>query len=224
MIKNKTFLYSVAFLAMTIPSQGRFVYGLVLVLELLLLEAVGTLFKLLASKLKFNDIASYFVMMFVISFTILFRQIFAILYSEIILTMGFIIYFPAVSTILFYTVFEAEQTTLGNALKTNLLKILKFSFPILCFFLFRDIAGYGTITFFGSNHQLYEKLIFNPQKIGALSFFASIPGALILSASLIYLLILAKNQIMAHAAIQNEQNAPAHNATAQTAPSQGETK
>lgn len=199
MIRNKTFLYSVTFLAMTIPAQGRFVYGIILVLELLLLELAGTLLKALTTKLKFTEIASYFVMMMLIAITILFRQILAIMYSEIVLTIGLIIYFPTVSTILFYTIFENEYENLGASLKANLIKILRFSLPVLLFYFFRDIAGYGTITFFGSNHQLYEKILFNPERIGIFMFFASIPGAYIITGVLIYLLIFTKNQVMKHA-------------------------
>ena len=198
MIRNKTFLYSVTFLAMTIPAQGRFVFGVILVLELFFLELFGTLLKALTTKLKFQDIATYFVMMMMISITIMFRQLLAIFYSEIALSLGLIIYFPTVSSIFFYTIFENEYENLGNALKTNLYKILRFSLPLLLFFFFRDIAGYGTITFFGSNHQMYEKILFNPDRIGVFMFFASIPGAYIITGVFIYLLIFAKNQIMAH--------------------------
>ena len=198
MIRNKTFLYSVTFLAMTIPAQGRFVFGVILVLELFFLELFGTLLKALTTKLKFQDIATYFVMMMMISITIMFRQLLAIFYSEIALSLGLIIYFPTVSSIFFYTIFENEYENLGSALKTNLYKILRFSLPVLLFFFFRDIAGYGTITFFGSNHQMYEKILFNPERIGVFMFFASIPGAYIITGVLIYLLIFAKNQIMAH--------------------------
>lgn len=198
MIRNKTFLYSVTFLAMTIPAQGRFVFGVILVLELFFLELFGTLLKALTTKLKFQDIATYFVMMMMISITIMFRQLLAIFYSEIALSLGLIIYFPTVSSIIFYTIFENEYENLGSALKTNLYKILRFSLPLLLFFFFRDIAGYGTITFFGSNHQMYEKILFNPDRIGVFMFFASIPGAYIITGVFIYLLIFAKNQIMAH--------------------------
>lgn len=198
MIRNKTFLYSVTFLAMTIPAQGRFVFGVILVLELFFLELFGTLLKALTTKLKFQDIATYFVMMMMISITIMFRQLLAIFYSEIALSLGLIIYFPTVSSIFFYTIFENEYENLGSALKTNLYKILRFSLPLLLFFFFRDIAGYGTITFFGSNHQMYEKILFNPDRIGVFMFFASIPGAYIITGVFIYLLIFAKNQIMAH--------------------------
>ena len=106
MIRNKTFLYSVTFLAMTIPAQGRFVFGVILVLELFFLELFGTLLKALTTKLKFQDIATYFVMMMMISITIMFRQLLAIFYSEIALSLGLIIYFPTVSSIFFYTIFE----------------------------------------------------------------------------------------------------------------------
>ena len=45
---------------------------------------------------------------------------------------------------------------------------------------------------------MYEKILFNPERIGVFMFFASIPGAYIITGVLIYLLIFAKNQIMAH--------------------------
>lgn len=205
MINNKTFLYSVAFLSMTIPVQGRFVYGVILVLELILLELSGTLFRFLAKKLKFNDIASYFSLMLIISITILYRQILAITYSEIVLSMGFIIYFPAVSDFLIHTVFENQESQLSKVLKTNFCKVLIFSIPILIFFLFRDLACYGTFTFFGHNHKMFEKIIMNPDNIGVFMFFASIPGSLILAGALIYLLIFIKNKTLQYSQTKEEQ-------------------
>ena len=209
MINNKTFLYSVAFLSMTVPVQGRFIYGVIIVLELILLELAGTLLKSLSEKLKFNEISTYFVMMILVCLTILYRQILAMTYSEAALTMGFAIYFPTVSEFLFYTVFQTEEETLSKRLTTNLIKVLKFSLPILISYLFRDVAGFGTFTFFGSNHKIFEKVILNPDKIGMFMFFASIPGSLILSGALIYLCIFAKNKIIQYAPAETDKEVKA---------------
>ena len=187
-----------AFLSLTVPAPGRFVFGLVLVIELLLIEVFGALANSLATKLKFSDIRTYFVMFIMISVTILYRQILAIIYPEIVLSLGFILYFPTASAYLLYNLFCDLDKTLGQRLKSNLSKTLKFSVAGLVFFLFRDIAGYGTFTFFGKGHRIYEKVILNPDKIGLFTFFASIPGALILMGSLIYLFILFRNRVIYH--------------------------
>ena len=87
--------------------------------------------------------------------------------------------------------FSDIDKPMGQRLKSNLIKTLKFSIAVLFFFLFRDIAGFGTFTFFG-------KVIFNPDKIGLFTFFASIPGALILMGVMIYLFIFFKNRVIYH--------------------------
>jgi len=76
MTTNKPFLYSIAFLSLTIPVPGRFIFGLVLAIELILLEAIGIIANSIVIKLKFQEIKSYFVMAILIASTILFRQIF----------------------------------------------------------------------------------------------------------------------------------------------------
>ncbi len=199
MTKNKSFMYSIAFLSLSIPVQGRFVYGLVIVLEFLLLELVGTLVNSLVSKLKFEAIRSYFVMFILISTTILFRQILVITSSEIALVLGLVLYFPLVSTYLFDSIFSETDLPLGSKLKENMLRSLIFSFVLLLFYFLRDFLGFGTFTFFGSAHKVYEKIILNPEKIGIFMFFASIPGALILVGVLIYLYIFIKNKVVAYA-------------------------
>ncbi len=197
-----------AFLSLTIPSPGRFVFGLVLVIELIIIEVFGVLSNSLAKKLKFEEIKSYFVMLIMISITILYRQLLAIIYPEIVLSLGFILYFPIASAYILYNLFCNLEKSLLFRLKDNLIKTLKFSFALLLFFLFRDIAGFGTITFFGKNHRIIEKVLFNPEKIGLFTFFASIPGALILMGTLIYIFIMFKNRVYYHV---NKHNSTAIN-------------
>ena len=195
MKQKKSLMYIASFLALTIPSTGRFVYGITLVLELLLLETCGILLNSLVTKIKLGQIRTYFVTFFIIAITILYRQILVLTYTEIALTLGFLLYFPPVSVFLTHTLFTDFEEPLNIRLKNNILITLMFSLVILIFFLLRDIAGYGTFTFFGRNHRIYEKVIFPANKIGIFTFFASIPGALVLTSLCIYLFLFLRNKM-----------------------------
>lgn len=194
MKQKQTFMYIASFLTLTIPVSGRFVYGMTLIIELFLLEITGILLNSLVTKLKLNEIRTYFVMFFMIAITILYRQILVLTNTEIALTLGYILYFPPVSVFLTHTLFTDYNEALAERLKHNLLSTLFFSFMILVFFLFRDIAGYGTFTFFGRNHRIFEKVLFNPVKIGVFTFFATIPGGLVLTGLFIYLSLFLRNK------------------------------
>ena len=195
MKQKKSFMYIASFLALTIPSTGRFVYGLTLILELFILVISGILLNALVKKLKFEEIRTYFVSFFMIAITILYRQILVLTYTEIALTLGFIIYFPPVSVYLTHTLFTDNEEALSVKMKNSLLSTLIFGLIILIFFLFRDIAGFGTFTFFGKNHRIFEKVLFNPEKIGIFTFFASIPGALVLTSLTIYMFLFLRNKL-----------------------------
>ena len=195
MKQKKSFMYIASFLALTIPCTGRFVFGCTLVIELFILEILGILLNSLVTKLKFNEIRTYFVMFFMIAITILYRQILVLTYTEIALSFGFLIYLPTVSVFLTHTLFTDFEEPLADRIKANLLSTLMFSISILIFFLFRDIGGYGTFTFFGRNHRIFEKVLFNPNKIGLFTFFASIPGALVLTGLAIYFVLILKNKV-----------------------------
>ncbi len=195
MKQKQSLMYIASFLALTIPSTGRFVYGLTLILELFILVISGILLNALVKKLKFEEIRTYFVSFFMIAITILYRQILVLTYTEIALTLGFMLYLPPVSVYLTHTLFTDYEEPLAVRLKTNLVITVLFSLMILGFFLFRDVAGYGTFTFFGRNHRIYEKILFNPERLGIFTFFASIPGALVLTGLIIYLFLLLRNKI-----------------------------
>lgn len=194
MKQKKSFMYIASFLSLTIAPTGRFVFGLVLVIELLLLEVLGILINSLVSKLKFEQIRTYFVMFFMIAITLLYRQILVLTYTEIALILGFILYFPPVCVFLTHTIFTNYEEPLKIRLKDDFFTSLIFSVIILIFYLFRDIAGYGTFTFFGKNHRIYEKILFNPDNVGIFTFFATIPGALVLTSLIIYFFLFIRNK------------------------------
>ena len=114
---------------------------------------------------------------------------------EIMLTLGFIIYLMPVSFFIIGYVFSNTDLPLAERLKFNMMHILTFSVYALLFFLLRDLAGYGTFTFFGKNHQIFEKVLILENKTGFFSVFASIPGAMILSSILLFIHIYVRNMI-----------------------------
>ena len=67
--------------------------------------------------------------------------------------------------------------------------MLIFTLGGMMIFLIRDILGYGTFTFFGKNHFIYEKVLFDSNKIGVFSLLASIPGVLVILGIIYFLFI-----------------------------------
>lgn len=195
MKRRSIYLLIATILAILVPSPGRFVYGVTLVLELNILMLIGTLTISLVKHLKLQELNSVIVLIIIISSTILFRQIMIMFQPEIMLTLGFIIYLMPVSFFILGYVFSNTESPLAERLKFNMLHIITFSVYALLFFLLRDLAGYGTFTFFGKNHQIYEKVLIPENKIGVFSVFASIPGAMILSSILLFIHIYVRNMI-----------------------------
>lgn len=195
MKRRSVYLLIATILAVLVPSPGRFVYGVTLVLELNILMLIGTLTVSLVKQMKLEEINSLIVLVIIIASTILFRQIMIMFQPEIMLTLGFIIYLMPVSFFIIGYVFSNTDAPLVERLKFNMLHILTFSVYALLFFLLRDLFGYGTFTFFGANHQIYEKVLISENKIGVFSVFASIPGAMILSSILLFIHIYVRNMI-----------------------------
>ncbi len=195
MKRRSVYLLIATILAVLVPSPGRFVYGVTLVIELNLLMLIGTLSISLVKKIKLEEMNTLIVLSIIIASTILFRQIMILLWPEIMLTLGFIIYLMPVSFFLIGYVFSNQTAPLQERLKVNMIHILTFSGYALLYFLLRDITGYGTFTFFGKNHQIFEKVLISPEKTGFFSIFASIPGAMILSSLLLFIHIYIRNKI-----------------------------
>lgn len=185
MKRKSTYVFLAAALTMLVMVPGRFVYGFVLVIEFNFLMIIGSLSVSLVKKLKLEELQSVAVLFLIISATVLFRQIIILLQPEIALTLSFHFYLIPLSFFMIGYVFNNTEKKLAEKLKNNLFQTLIYSIFALFFFLVRDVFGYGTFTFFGKGHQIYEKIILNTNKIGVFSIIASIPGALILSGILL---------------------------------------
>ena len=195
MKRRSVYFLIASILAMLVPSPGRFVYGLTLVIELNFLMLIGTLAVSLVKKIKMEEINTVLVMIMIISGAIFFREIMIMLQPQVMLTLGYLVYLMPISVFTMGYIFNKMELPLAERIKFNMLHILTFSIYALLFFLLRDLAGYGTFTFFGKNHQIYEKVIINPEHTGVFSILASIPGALILSSILLFIHIFIRNKI-----------------------------
>ena len=185
MKRKSTYVFLAAALMMLVLAPGRFVYGVVLVVELNFIVLMGTLSVSLVKKLKLDEIQSVTVIFLMLASTVLYRQIIVLMQPEIVLTLGFLIYVIPLSFYSIGYVFADTEKKLSERLKNNMIQSLMYSIFALLFFLIRDLLGYGTFTFFGTGHQIYEKVIIKAERTGLLSIIASVPGALIFSGVLL---------------------------------------
>ena len=187
MNKQGIYTFIAASLAFLVPFPGRFVYGVVLVIELIFLMIIGTCVSSVSDKIRLGDAKTLLCLVAITSFTILYKHILIITQTEIAMTLGFLLYIPTASSFIIGYIFNDSQVGLKERLISNMSHTLKFSLFSLFFFLISDILGYGTFTFFGKNHIIYEKVILDPDKVGVFSFFASIPGALLLCSVIVFI-------------------------------------
>ena len=206
MSKNNLYRYFPLFFMLLVPLPGIFVYGFTIILEFLLLVLVGVLVNYLASLLKMTQIRSVIILASLIAFTIIYRQIIVLLCTEVALVLNFLFYLPTTSVLLIGIIFTQNKMTLFQNIRKNLFECSLFAIFGLFFFLFRDIAGWGTFTFFGRGHRIFEKLLIPNRGVGIFSFFATIPGSLILGGIVIFLMILLREkiQIFKNVEVQND--------------------
>ena len=193
--QKNIYITIVAFLAILIPTPGRFVYGFTVIFEMALLMVLGTLLDELIKKLKLTHLKTVLLMMIILFISVFYRQIIVILHPEVALVLGFVLYLPPISLFLMGFLYRNNDLPLKNRLLKNSILILTVIIFGLIFFLIRDILGYGTFTFFGNCHQIYEKVIITSDKLGIFSFLASIPGSLMLLGLFLYLYIFVSQKI-----------------------------
>ena len=114
--------------------------------------------------------------------------------AEVVLTLGFLLYLPPVSLLILNILFTQKQEDFLPQFKHNVIKTTIFTFGGMIIFLIRDIFGYGTFTFFGKNHFIYEIVLFNSNDIGIFSLLATIPGVLLLIGLLYFIYIKISNK------------------------------
>ena len=125
-------------------------------------------------------------------------------YAEISLVLGFLFYLPPISVFVINNITSNKNKNLKEKCITNAITGGNAVFMGLLIFLIRDIAGYGTFTFFGKNHHIFEKVLFAPEKLGIFSFLASTPGALILAGLLLFIQIFIDSKVQIVKNVENQ--------------------
>ena len=195
MKRRSIYVFVSATLAMIVPPPGRLVYGIVLILLLNLLMFAGNIINTIIKNFELKELQSSVILAFIICTTILYRQLLVFLNPEIVMTLGFVFYLIPVSFFVIGYLFNDEDKPFKERIKFSLKHSLTFSIYALFIFLFRDIFGYGTITYFNSDFQIVEKIILPEDSTGILSVFASIPGVLILSSVVLFFHVISRNKL-----------------------------
>ena len=210
-MKTKRNIYSflTASLALLVPSPGRFAYGITLLFMLNLLMLAGTFFKHLVKSLGLDDLLPVLLAVFLMTISVIFKQVIIITSPLTALTLGFIIYMPAVSSFLIGNLYSQDSDSISKNLQMNMKESIMFSIFALAVFLFRDIFGYGTISLPAASGLVEIPLI--KVKEGGFYpgiFWATIPGALVIIALSLafYVHVLAKFNLIKE---QEESNANA---------------
>ena len=184
MNRNIVFMYIAVSLVMLVPVPGRLYYGIPVIMVLNLLMVLTTLFSKFMDFFKFYTLKPICILLMLVGITIFARQL-LILYSPMIaLTMGFIIYMPAIAVLMLGRFFDNRGMQLKMALSGNMRESGFFSIYAFVFFLLRDIVGYGTISF-PIPSGIFKLELPTLSYFSPFTFWASIPGALVLSGLLI---------------------------------------
>lgn len=167
--------------AVTIVIPGRLAVGIVLAAEMLLLTLAGTLFNSLLKKLRMDSMNTVSMCVFIVSFTVFFKQLLSLFMPETALQLSFVIYLPPLSSLTTVFLIRTKHPPLKTSIPANLAPAVIFAVYIIVFTLIRDIVGYGTITLPAPGKA--AEFVFFPESYTAFgTFFATIPGALVLSA------------------------------------------
>ena len=180
MNRNSYSMYIAAICPMVIATPGRLAAGIALSLELCLLMLAGTGFRQLVRRLGIGMLQELTMLSFIIFFTLLWRQLLILMSPELALELGFVMYFPALSTFAALFLFDAAEDGFLPELRGNMLPVLRFSAYTAGMSLIRDVCGYGTLTFIAAHGTAETVVIRAP--VSVFIFLATVPGALIFAA------------------------------------------
>lgn len=205
MKKKSIYVFITASLALCVPAPGRFVFGIILVLEMNIMMLLCTSFRQLVAKLRIDYLSDIMTLSFLIFLAMLYKQLLIFISPETAIQIGFVIFIPPASSYFIGYIFGTKPKSLPEDIKSYMSHTLLYSLFALLFFLLRDIAGFGTFTYI--TFSGVKEIVLNTEKISAMSFFATIPGALI-SVSLIltlYIFVMDKIHIVGRTGIEEKE-------------------
>ena len=194
-MKNRQiYFYVVAALATVVPVPGRFAFGFLMLLLFNVQIVTGVLTCHLVALLKLDDLKNVIVSVELIAVTILFKQIIILLCPVAALTLGFLLYLPALSSALIEFSFKGTMLSLAEDIKEKSIRNAIFSVAAVIIYLVRDIVGFGTITFPAWQKIAAAHVSVFAHTTYASSFLATVPGAFVLSALMLALYLFVTGQ------------------------------
>ena len=191
MKQNNLYVFVAASLALFVPAPGRFAFGIILILFLNITMLFGTLFRKLICVLKLDNLQSVLVAMMLVCISMAAKLVLSLYCPIYALTLGFLLYLPALSSFLIGYFFDPSREKISVELAENMSQCLRVSTIAIVLFLLRDMFGYGTITLPARESLLCFYLPARKFFMQAGDFIASIPGTLVL----VGLLIVFQNHI-----------------------------
>lgn len=199
------YFYIASSLAILVPAPGRFAYGIILlVLFNLQMLSVSLIFHAV-EHLNLPVLRNSIIAFILVAVTIFYKQLLIIFCPEAALTLGFCLYLPALTSAVIEFFFAEYKKGVRLHVALTMKKSLVISAFCLVFFLFRDIAGFGTFTF-----PLWKKIAvlhfpYKTESSGAGVLLATIPGCLILISVLlsIYIIFMKKMEKIGKMAEKN---------------------
>lgn len=187
------FMFIGALLTLLVPCPARFGYVLLVVIAVDLLMVVGSGMRIAVDSLKFQELGSIMMMVFLVFCTVLIKQ-FMILYSPVMaMTLSFVLYLIPVSAILVGRVVVNDKTGWKPYCLTNLQIMGVFTGVSLLFGFIRELIAYESISLPARSGLYIIKLNLHGF-IKSTSFWGSIPGAFIILSMILAFLSLVQRR------------------------------
>lgn len=191
---KQLYFYVAAALATIVPVPGRLAFGILMVLLFNVQIITGVLTAHAVSLLKLDDLQNVIISVELIAVTIFFKQLIILVCPVAALTLGFLLYLPAVSSAIIEFSYKDHTLSLAEDVKEKTIRNGIFSAVALAVYAVRDIVGFGTLTFPAWQKIAAAHVSLFTHTTYASAFIATIPGALVLSALLLALYLFVTGQ------------------------------
>lgn len=193
---KKIWFYIAANLAILVPVPGRLAYAVIMLVIFNAQMAVVTLLFHAVHRLRLAGMRNSLLALAAISLSIFQKQLLVIFCPVAALTLGYCVFIPTLVSVIMDFFFLDYEHGARSHLVSKMRGSAFLTVPSLLFFLLRDVAGYGTVTFPGWRHILVFRFPYNPESTGACVFLATIPGSLCLIAGVLVLYIFCAKKLL----------------------------
>ncbi len=187
-------MFTTAILSFIVPLPSRFAYTLIMLVTVNFVMLSGTALKMFIGKLDLQNLETPLLIIFMISMTLLFKQL-IILFSPIIaLTIGFVIYLAPVSSFLTGHILEPKENYTSNMFAVNMRNSGILSGIAALVSIVREFLAYGSFSLpFRDGIHIYKYPFVKSDTLSF--FFSTISGALILTGIVVALFFFINRKI-----------------------------